>query len=160
MNKEVKEALDEQINFEIYSGFIYLNLSFIMEKYNFKGYAKWLENHYQEELEHASDFYRFIIKRDETPKLLDVKMEEFTDVTTPLEVAKIIYEHERKVSSRIYRLHDLAKRNDDYATEIFMHSYIEEQIEEEDITKTIVDQFTLAGNDVGAQIIVDRGLLG
>lgn len=97
MNQEVLDALNEQINFELYSGYIYLNLSILMERENYKGYAKWLSNHYKEELQHAEQFIEFIQKRDATPKLMDIEMKTF-DVKEPLEVAKIILDHEKKVT--------------------------------------------------------------
>ena len=62
----------------------------------------------------------FMMKRDQSPVLLDIKMENFDDVCEPLEVAKKIYEHEKKVTATIYKLQDMVKKADDYATEIFI----------------------------------------
>ena len=157
MKKEVLNALNEQINFELYSGYIYLNLSIAMEKENYKGYAKWLANHYKEELAHADQFIEFIQKRDAKPELMPIEMKKF-DVKEPLEVAKIILDHEKKVTERIYKIHDVAKNSDDYATEIFMHQFINEQIEEEELALDIVDNFTLAGDNIAAKITIDREL--
>lgn len=157
MKKEVLNALNEQINFELYSGYIYLNLSIAMEKENYKGYAKWLANHYKEELAHADQFIEFIQKRDAKPELMTIEMKNF-DVKEPLEVAKIILDHENKVTERIYKIHDVAKKSDDYATEIFMHQFINEQIEEEELALDIVDNFTLAGDNIAAKITIDREL--
>lgn len=158
MDKTVFDAMNEHINYEFYSGYIYLALAIQMEKKNYKGLARWLKKHYGEELRHAQDFIDFMIKRDQSPVLLDIKMENFDDVEEPLEVANKIYEHEKTVTQSIYKLHDMAKKADDYATEVFMHSYIEEQTEEEDITKDIVDMFTLAADDMGARVQMDRML--
>lgn len=157
MKKEVLNALNEQINFELYSGYIYLNLSIAMERENYKGYAKWLANHYKEELAHADQFIEFIQKRDAKPELMPIEMKNF-DVKEPLEVAKIILDHENKVTERIYKIHDVAKKSDDYATEIFMHQFINEQIEEEELALDIVDNFTLAKDNIAAKITIDREL--
>lgn len=157
MKKEVLNALNEQINFELYSGYIYLNLSIAMERENYKGYAKWLANHYKEELAHADQFIEFIQKRDAKPELMTIEMKNF-DVKEPLEVAKIILDHENKVTERIYKIHDVAKKSDDYATEIFMHQFINEQIEEEELALDIVDNFTLAKDNIAAKITIDREL--
>ncbi len=157
MKKEVLQALNDQINFELYSGYIYLNLSIAMERENYKGYAKWLANHYKEELVHADQFIEFIQKRDAKPELMPIEMKDFT-VKEPLEVAKIILDHEKKVTEKIYKIHDIAKKNDDYATEIFMHQFISEQIEEEELALDIVDNFTLAGDNIAAKITIDREL--
>lgn len=159
MNEKVVETLSEHINFELYSGYIYLELALIMEKQNYKGYSTWLMRHYEEELAHAKDFIEFMFKRGATPMLKDIKMEKFS-VKEPIEVAKIALEHEQKVTKLIYKIHDIAKKTDDYATEIFMHKYINEQIEEENMTREIVDSFTLAGENIAAKMSVDRDLRG
>lgn len=151
------EALNEQINFELYSGYLYLGLSLAMEDKNYKGYSKWLAEHYEEELSHAKDFIDFMHKRGVKPTLHQIEMAD-ANYTEPLEVAKAVLEHEQKVSQRIYKIHDLAKQADDYATEIFMHQFIAEQTEEEDLTREIVDQFTLAGDNISARMIIDREL--
>ncbi len=157
MKQEVLDALNEQINYELYSGYIYLNLSIAMERENYKGYAKWLANHYKEELAHADQFIEFIQKRDAKPELKTIEMKAL-EIKEPLEVAKIILDHEKKVTERIYKIHDVAKKNDDYATEIFMHQFINEQIEEEELALDIVDNFTLADGNIAAKITIDREL--
>lgn len=154
MNDKVIAAMNDQINFEMYSGYIYLQLSLIMEKENYKGYSAWLFDHYKEEFHHAEDFIEYLIKRDVTPTLKAIETEPL-DIKAPLEAATIALKHEKKVTKRIYELHDLAKKTDDYATEIFMHSYINEQIEEENVAKDNVDLFTLAGDNVSARLTVD-----
>lgn len=159
MEQAVIDAMNEQINFEMYSGYVYLQMSLLMEKENYKGYSDWLFKQYKEEFKHAEDFMRFLQKRDVTPTLKPIEAPKLS-IRGPLNIAKMALEHEKKVTGRIYKLHDLAKKNDDYATEIFMHSYISEQIEEEDIAKNIVDKFTLAGDSTAACYAVDRELAG
>lgn len=157
MDKRVIDALNEQINFELHSGFLYLGLSLAMEENNYKGYSKWLASHYEEELSHAKEFIDFMHKRGVKPTLHKIEMAE-ADFAAPLEVAQLVLEHEQMVSQRIYKIHDLAKQANDYATEIFMHEFIAEQTEEEDVTRDIVDQFTLAGDNISARMIIDREL--
>ena len=157
MDKKVLTALNEQINFELYSGYLYLSLSLAMEENNYKGYAKWLAAQYQEELDHAKAFIDYMHKRGVRPTLHNIEMTEVT-AKEPLDVAKLVLEHEQKVSQRIYNIHDVAKQAHDYSTEIFMHQFIEEQTEEEDITREIVDQFTLAGKEIAARMVIDREL--
>lgn len=159
MDQKLMDALNEQINFELYSAYLYLGLSLAMEDMNYKGYSVWLADHHDEELSHAKAFIDFMHKRGVKPTLHNIEMAEVTQ-TKPLEVAKVVLEHEQKVSQRIYKIHDVAKQSDDYATEIFMHQFIEEQTEEENVTREIVDQFTLAGENISAQMIIDRELGG
>ena len=157
MNQNIIDALNEQINFELYSAYLYLGLSLAMEDNNYKGYSKWLSKHHEEELAHAKDFIDYMHKRGVKPTLHQIEMAEVSQ-SEPLEVAEVVLEHEQKVSKRIYKIHDLAKQADDYATEIFMHHYIAEQTEEENLTREIVDQFTLAGDNISAKMIIDRSL--
>lgn len=157
MDQKIIEALNEQINFELYSAYLYLGLSLSMEEQNYKGYAAWLSEHHEEEISHAKAFIDYMHKRGVKPSLHQIDMAD-ANQTEPLEVAKAVLEHEQKVSQRIYRIHDLAKQADDYATEIFMHQFIAEQTEEEDLTREIVDQFTLAGDNISARMIIDREL--
>ena len=157
MDKRIIEALNEQINFELYSAYLYLGLSLAMEEQNYKGYAAWLSDHHEEELSHAKAFIDFMHKRGVKPTLHQIEIADAKQ-TEPLQVAKAVLEHEQKVSQRIYKIHDLAKQADDYATEIFMHQFIAEQTEEEDITREIVDQFTLAHDSISARMTIDREL--
>lgn len=157
MEQKVIDVLNEQINFELHSAYLYLGLSLEMEDKNYKGYSKWLSAHHDEELEHAKAFIDFMHKRGVKPTLHQIEMAD-TNYSEPLEVAKAVLEHEQKVSQKIYKIHDIAKQANDYATEIFMHKFIEEQTEEEDVTREIVDQFTLAGDNIGARMIIDREL--
>lgn len=159
MTQELVKAMNEQIRLEMYSGYLYLALSVKMEKENFKGYASWLAKHYMEELSHGLDFMKFMQKRDMEIELLDIKAEEITEAN-PLEIAKMVLAHEQKVTQSIYNLHDLAKKCDDYATEIFMHSYITEQIEEEEVARDIIDKFTFADGNKAALYAVDKEVAG
>lgn len=158
MDKKVIKEMNQHINLEFYSGYLYMALSIQMEKMNYKGYSKWLKDHFHEEICHAQDFIEFMQKRDVSAELLDIKSESF-DLTDPLEVAKLVLEHERKVTASIYKLHDIVKEYKDYATEIFLHKYIDEQIEEEDLAQTIIDKFTFAGDSTSAKYAVDREFL-
>ncbi len=159
MKDNVLKVFNEQINFELSSAYLYLGLSLKMEELNYKGYSNWLYKQYQEELEHAGEFIRFAQKRGVTVSLADILAPTF-DVDNPLTVAKMVLSHEQKVTSAIYKLHDVAKTYDDYATEIFLHSFINEQIEEEDTARDIVDKFTFAGDNQSTRYTIDRELAG
>lgn len=159
MKENVLKALNDQINFEISSAYLYLAMSIAMHDQNYKGYANWLFKQYREELVHAEDFIAFVQKRDSTVTLDVVKKPEVA-ITDPLELAKAVLAHEQKVTKAIYTLHDLAKKEDDYASEIFLHTYISEQTEEEDSAQDIIDKFSFAGSSTAARYAVDRELAG
>lgn len=98
-------------------------------------------------------------QRDMSVELKPVQVEPIKE-TDPLKIAKLVLEHERNVTKSIYKLHDLAKQENDYATEIFMHKYINEQIQEEDTAQDIIDKFTFAGESTSAKYSIDKELGG
>lgn len=157
MDKTVQKAFNDQINFEMSSAYLYLAMSISMHSKNYKGYANWLLKQHSEELEHASDFIEFMQKRDVDVVLQDIKTSK-VNFSTPLDAAKEVLAHEQKVTKKIHALHDIAKKAGDYASEIFLHSYISEQIQEEDSAQDIIDKFEFAGNSKSAQYAVDREL--
>ncbi len=157
MSEKVIAALSQHVNFEMSSAYLYLDMSIKMHDANFKGYSNWLFKQYQEEMEHGEDFIKFALKRDFKVELTAIAKQEVTTVD-PLEVAKAVLAHEQKVTKAIYELHDIAKKANDYATEIFLHKYIDEQIQEEDDARTIIDKFTFAGDSTAARYAVDREL--
>lgn len=158
MKAEVLAAMNDQINLEVTSAYLYLSMALQMEDQNFKGYAKFLEKHFDEELMHAKEFIAFVQKRNAKPELEDVKVAPVT-VTEPLELAKMVLAHEQHVTDSITRLHELAVEHKDYPTQIFLQDFIKEQTEEEDLSLSIIDKFTFAGSSTSAKYAVDRELL-
>lgn len=159
VSKKLVKALNEHINLEMYSGYLYLAMSIKTHEENYKGYSSWLFKQYQEEFEHSHDFIHFMQQRDMAVELKSVQVEPIKE-TDPLKIAKLVLEHERNVTKSIYKLHDLAKQENDYATEIFMHKYINEQIQEEDTAQDIIDKFTFAGESTSAKYSIDKELGG
>ena len=159
VSKKLVKALNEHINLEMYSGYLYLAMSIKTHEENYKGYSSWLFKQYQEEFEHSHDFIHFMQQRDMSVELKPVQVEPIKE-TDPLKIAKLVLEHERNVTKSIYKLHDLAKQENDYATEIFMHKYINEQIQEEDTAQDIIDKFTFAGESTSAKYSIDKELGG
>ncbi len=157
INKNVLEALKAQINQEFYSAYLYLSMSLKMEDVNYKGYANWLFKQYQEELDHAHQFIEYVQKRGEIVQLQDIKASA-VDASCPLDVAKKVLAHEESISASINTLTEIARKENDYATEIFLHQFISEQIEEEDAARDIVDRFTLAGDNIAARYAIDNEL--
>lgn len=149
ISKKVAEAINDQINMEYYSAFLYLDMSSSMDDKGFRGYASWLFLQYKEELEHAEKFIAYLQSRGEQPNLMKIDApEEVPNV--PLIVAEAAYGHEVKVSRSIDKIYALACKEQDFATASFLKWFIDEQVEEEETTSEIVDLFKLAGEGVGA----------
>ncbi|MFR5068703.1 MAG: ferritin [Eubacteriales bacterium] len=119
VSKKLVKALNEHINLEMYSGYLYLAMSIKTHEENYKGYSSWLFKQYQEEFEHSHDFIHFMQQRDMSVELKPVQVEPIKE-TDPLKIAKLVLEHERNVTKSIYKLHDLAKQENDYATRNFI----------------------------------------
>lgn len=157
IKKVVLEALCDQINKEMSSAYLYLGMSLKMEIANFKGFSNWLFKQYEEELSHAQEFIHYVHKRGGTVTLTDIKAVEI-ETEHPLEIAKEVLAHEQKISKWINNIVEIARKEDDYATEIFLHSFVNEQIEEEDTAQDIVDKFTFAGESQATRYSVDQEL--
>jgi len=157
ISKKVAEAINDQINMEYYSAFLYLDMSSSMDDKGFRGYASWLFLQYKEELEHAEKFIAYLQSRGEQPNLMKIDApEEVPNV--PLIVAEAAYGHEVKVSRSIDKIYALACKEQDFATASFLKWFIDEQVEEEETTSEIVDLFKLAGEGVGALFSIDQKL--
>lgn len=157
MRPDVLAAMNDQINLEISSAYLYLSMALQMEDQNYKGYATFLERHFDEELQHAKAFMAFVQKRDAKPELADIKAIP-CNITEPLELAKAVLAHEQKVTDSITKLHDLAIECKDYPTQIFLQDFIKEQTEEEDLALSIINKFTFAGTSTSAKYAVDKEL--
>ena len=157
ISEKVVKAIDDQINMEYYSAFLYLAMSNEMDAKGFRGYARWLFLQYQEEIEHAEKFIAFVQRRGAEPSLKAIDAPGKVP-TAPLGVAEAAFGHEVKVSESIDRIYALATKEEDYATVSFLKWFIDEQVEEEENTRDIVDLFKLAGNSFGALMAIDSKL--
>ncbi len=157
ISEKVVKAIDDQINMEYYSAFLYLAMSNEMDAKGFRGYARWLFLQYQEEIEHAEKFIAFVQRRGAEPSLKAIDAPGKVP-TAPLGVAEAAFGHEVKVSESIDRIYALATKEEDYATVSFLKWFIDEQVEEEENTRDIVDLFKLAGNSSGALMAMDSKL--
>lgn len=150
-------AINDQIKAEFDSAYIYLAMSAYFEDAGLSGMAHWMKKQYKEEVEHAEKFIDYLYERGARviiPEIAKPK-ETYTDA---VEVFKTAYAHEQYVTSRIYKLVDLAISERDYATQSMLKWYVDEQMEEEDNTGGIVSKLEFLGNDKHGVYIVDREL--
>ena len=150
-------AINDQIKAEFDSAYIYLAMSAYFEDSGFAGMAHWMKKQYKEEVEHAEKFIDYLYERGArviVPEIAKPK-ESYADA---LEVFKTAYNHEQYVTSRIYKLVDQASAEKDYATLSMLKWYVDEQMEEEDNTGSIVSKLEFLGSDRHGTYIVDREL--
>lgn len=157
LSTKMQETINEQINYEFYSAYIYLSMSAYYTSLNLPGFANWMFVQAQEEMTHAMKFYTFINDRGGRVHLATIEGPE-TDWSAPIAPFKVALEHERRVTTRINNLVTLAMEERDYATNTFLQWFVTEQVEEEKNADEIIRQLELIGDERSALFMIDREL--
>jgi len=157
LKKEMEEALNEQLKWELYSAYLYLSMAAYFEDIGLEGFAHWMKAQTAEELMHAMKFYKFIFERDGRVILQEIPKPP-SEWESPEAVFEFAYKHEQEVTSRINKLMSLAKKLEDYATENFLNWFVEEQVEEEASFKALLNKLKLIKNDPQALFYLDKEL--
>jgi ferritin len=157
LSEKMQEALNKQLNAELYSAYLYLSMAAYYYSINLNGFANWMKVQNQEETMHAMKFYQFINDRGGMI-WLDAIAQPPTTWSTPLEVFEETLKHEEKVTGLINNLVDLAMTERDHATNAFLQWFITEQVEEEASANEVIQTLKLAGNDPHALFMLDREL--
>lgn len=158
LEDKMVKALNEQINKEIFSAYLYFSMAAYFDSLNLDGFAKWMKVQSKEELSHAQKIYDYIYDKDGTVEL-DKIDKPTKSWDSPLSAFKEAYNHELTVTRSIDDLVDLAKEIHDHATENFLQWFVAEQIEEEANTKKIVDTLEMIGDNKTA-LFMFNGQLG
>lgn len=155
MDAKVYELLNDQINKELYSAYLYLSFADYYEEEGLEGFANWYEIQAQEERDHALIFRNYLHDNGCKVKLLAIDQPDkgFSAHIEPLEAA---LEHEKYVTSLINDIYAAAHDAKDYRTMKFLDWFIEEQMEEEDTADTMVTRMKLFGSDAKALYDLDQ----
>ncbi len=157
LSDKMAEALNGQINKEMYSAYLYLSMSAYTEFIGLKGFANWFYIQYQEEMEHAMRIYEYIQEQGSQVKLTAIK-EPPTEFGSPLEMFEQTLEHEKYVTQSIHDLVELAIEQKDHATQIFLQWFVTEQVEEEANDNEIIDKLKLTGKEGGGLFMINKEL--
>lgn len=157
INEKVLKVLQDQLNREFYSAYLYLSMSAYFEDKGLKGFANWMKIQAQEEQYHAGFIYDFIVNRNEKPVLKEIAAPP-SNWTSPLQVMEASLKHEESVTSWINDIISTAEEAKDRATMSYMLWFIDEQVEEESNVKTIIDSLKFIGEDKTAIYILDQDL--
>jgi ferritin len=157
ISKEVQDAINEQINHEFFSSYVYLSMSAYFENANLPGLAAWMRAQAQEEVMHGMKLFDFINDRGGRVFLKPVDGPP-TEFKGPLDVFEQALKHEQAVTGMINNLYECAHRANDFATQVALQWFITEQVEEEKSADLIVEQLKMIGNDRPALLILDREL--
>ena len=157
IKEKIREAINRQINREFYSAYLYLSMSAYFESINRKGFSHWMRMQTKEETEHAMKLYDYLIEKGGRVILSEIESP-LSEWKSPLAVFEHTYAHEKKVTEMINDLMELAKSKNDYATEVFLQWFVNEQVEEEASAEEILQKIKLMKDIPGRLSMLDRQL--
>jgi len=157
LSQKLQQAFNEQINHEMASAYLYLSMAAYAHSMNLPGFAHWLELQYKEEQGHAMKLYKFVNARGGRVELLPIAQPS-SDFKAPAHLFEEVLKHERKITGLINRLYETAMEQKDYAAQVLLHWFIEEQVEEESAASEILETIRMAGEKGHALIMMDRQL--
>ena len=155
MNEQVAKLLNEQINKELYSAYLYLDIANFYDELDLDGYANYYMIQAQEERDHALLFMKYmqINNLKVTLEAIGKPDKEYASVMDPLEVAA---EHERYVTSLINNIYHEAHQARDYRTMKFLDWFVDEQMEEEENADSMISRYKLFGQDPKGLYLLDQ----
>ncbi len=155
--EKIQKAVNDQINFELYSAYIYASMSSYYLSINLPGFANWMRVQVQEEMAHATFMFDYLNQRGGRVLLQPIAGPE-TDWSDPAAPFIQAYGHELEVTSRIHNIINIAMEERDHATVNFFQWFVKEQVEEEANTDGVNRQMVLVGNDRSGLFMIDREL--
>ena len=153
LSEKLHEALNAQINAELWSAYLYLSMALDADAKGLKGVANWYYIQFQEEQDHARIFMNYVLSRDAKVDLQPIAGVR-TSWDSPLEMFKDTLEHEKKVTSLINNLAAIAAEDHDYASSNMLVWFINEQVEEEENARNMIGAFdAVEGNKFGLYML-------
>jgi len=153
LSKNLEEALNNQINKEFWSAYLYLSMSNHFAVKGLPGMSNWFKAQFSEEQDHALKLSDYLIKKGNKVVLQPIEKVE-TSWNSPLDAFKNTLEHEKVVTASINSLVKIAREENDYATENMLQWFVNEQVEEEDSAQKVIDALKLIGeNHVGVYLL-------
>ena len=159
MNDKIAFLLNQQINKEFYSAYLYLDMSNYYDDLDLNGYANYYMVQAQEERDHALLFMKYMqsIGLKVTLDAIDKPDKVFNSILDPLEIAA---EHEHYVSALINDIYHECHEARDYRTLKFLDWFVDEQREEEDSADSMVSRYKLFGQDPRGLYLLDQEYAG
>ena len=159
LSDKMQAALNKQINEELQSAYVYLAMSAESDQLGLPGFANWFKMQYTEELAHADRFFHYILERNGRVDLQALDQPKIGD-ETPLSLFEKALAHEQHITACIFKLKDLAREQSDHATDVFLEWFVNEQVEEEASTQTVIDKLKLVDGSPNGLFMIDRELSG
>ncbi len=157
LSEKLTKAINEQIQFEYYSAFIYKAMQAYFEAEDLPGMANWMEVQFQEEMSHAEKMFDFVCETGSRVELMAMAAPQ-NEYDSPLEAFETALEHEQMVTARINDLMDLAQQEKNHAAQIFLQWFVTEQIEEEASVNHIIAKLKRVKEDGRGLMMIDQEL--
>jgi ferritin len=157
LSNKMVEALNEQVNREMYSAYLYMSMSSHCNEVGLKGFANWFMVQYHEEMLHAMKIYEYIQRQGGKVRLASLA-EPPNVFESPMDMFQKTLEHEQFITRSINDLMDLAIAEKDHASQIFLNWYVTEQVEEEENDNDIIAQLKLIKDNPQGLMMLDREL--
>jgi len=147
LNDKMQQALNRQLNRELYSAYLYLAMAAYFDSIKLKGFANWMRVQAQEEVEHGMKFYDYIVESSGRVIMADIEAPP-SKWESPLDAFEFTFKHEQKVTGLINDLVNLSLAENDEATNNFLQWFVKEQVEEEESADAVVQKIKRAGADL------------
>ena len=157
LKNKMLEAFNKQINAEMYSAYLYLSMEAYFQSINLTGFAAWMRAQVQEEMMHAMKFYDYVFERGGKVELGVIEKPD-AKWDSPLAVFKAVLKHEQHVTSLINDLVELALKEKDHASNIFLQWFVSEQVEEEANAGGIIEKLKLVKDNSSGLFMLDAEL--
>lgn len=157
ISEKINQIINEQINKEFYSGYLYLSMSANLHEIGLFGFASWLKIQAKEEVEHGLRLLDYLLERNSYVTLQQIRTPEF-EFNGVISVFNTLYEHEKCITNAVMQIAKLAEEECDRQTLSFIDWFIEEQTEEEQQVKSIIKRLEIFGEDKVALYLMDKEL--
>ncbi|RLC51464.1 MAG: ferritin [Candidatus Cloacimonadota bacterium] len=157
ISQKLQDAINEQINKELYSEYFYLSMAAYLAALGLDGFANFFKVQVQEERFHAMKFFDFMNERGGRVILKEIKQPKI-DFDSPVEIFELAYKHEQFVSKSINELMDVAISENDHAAKSFLNWFVDEQVEEEASMEKILNQLKMIDGKGHGMLMLDREL--
>jgi ferritin len=157
LSSAVQDAMNQQVNAELYSAYLYLSMAADFEAENLHGMAHWMQIQAKEEASHAMKFFKYVFERGGRVTLTSIAAPP-AKWDSPKVVFEAVYKHECHVTSLINKLVEVAGAEKDYASGVFLQWFVNEQVEEEANANEILHQLKMIGDSKQGLYMLDRHL--
>lgn len=155
MNEKIEKMVNDQMNFEMYSAYIYMAMAAYCDSIDLSGFAHWFKIQVQEEMYHSIKMYNYLLERGGRPfwTQIDAPNKDWPSLKAAFEDA---LKHEKIVTDRINKIMDAAIEESDHATRSFLNWYVDEQVEEEASVDSILKKLDLIKDSGQGLFMIDK----